>query len=191
VRNAPQPTSYNVGATTSGFVFRSAIVAGYPGVEIVPTLAGAAVDILRMDRLSSDIMLVLFNGIPDRVEIKQPAEGLQFGIVRGANPSTFRLSLRWVGHTTQAADAPGDQIDLANPPQQPPANPLMLDGLPMRTGTNQPPGVIDVSGTRTAVITTMGTQYLGPDETFTSAEFAVEMVLGAGVQPFAVTVPKP
>src|SRR5206468_3722840 len=135
---------------------------------------------LRLDRLSNDIMLALFNGIPDHIEIRQPPEGLHFGITRAPAAPTFNLFLRWLGHTTQTSDVAGNQI------YPTPGNPLELGGAPMRTGTTQPPGVIDVTTTSNAIIQTLGTAYLGPDQVFTSAEFAVEMVLSAGVQKYDV-----
>jgi hypothetical protein len=188
LRGAEQPSQFVVGATTSGFLFRSAAVSGYPGLEVVPTDAsGNRVPILRLDRVSPDIMLALFNGVPARVEIRQPAEGLHFGISRAKGASTFTLHLRWLGHSQplQAADIAGTQIDLGVPPKQPPAKPLLLNNAPMRTG-NGAPGVIDVSGTASLLTTTLGTTYLGPNSVFTSAEFAIEMVLSAGVQPYDV-----
>lgn len=194
VRGVPQPAKLTVGATISGFLFRSAIVSGYPGIEVVPTFDCTPVPILRMDRLSSDVMLVLFNGVPDRIEIRQPSEGLHFGIVR--NPpggNTFTMYLRWLGHTTQANDVAGQQI-LTNPPNQ---QSVLTIPAPMRTsatnppGTTTSPGVVDVTGAVAAAVGRMGTTYLGPDGVFTSAEFAVEMVLAAGVQPWAVNVSAP
>lgn len=186
VRGAPQPDSFVVGATTSGFLFRSAVVSGYPGLEVVPTLQGAPVPILRMDRLLSNVLLVLFNGVPDHIVIRQPAEGLHFGITRKAlTDSTFILFLRWLGHTAQSSDVAGTQI------KPTPTTTLQVPNAPLRTGSGQPPGVIDVGGTTAAVIATMGANYLGADQTFTSAEFAVEMVLSAGLQPFDVTVTPP
>ncbi len=186
VRGAPQPDSFVVGATTSGFLFRSAVVSGYPGLEVVPTLKGASIPILRMDRLSSNVLLVLFNGVPDNIVIRQPAEGLHFGITRTAlTDSTFILYLRWLGHTTQTPDVAGTQI------KPTPTTTLQVPNAPLRTGTGQPDGVIDIAGTTSAVISTMGATYLGTNQTFTSAEFAVEMVLSAGLQPFDVSVIPP
>jgi hypothetical protein len=182
LRGAKQPGQITVGATTSGFLFRSAVVAGYPGLEVIPTLGGKPVPILRLDRVSSDIMLALFNGVPDHVEVRQPPEGLHFGISRAKGASVFTLFLRWL----QPADVAGNQIDLNVPPHQPPTQPLKLNDAPMRTGASQPPGVIDVTKTASLITTTLGTAYLGPNSVFTSAEFAIEMVLSAGVQPYDV-----
>jgi hypothetical protein len=191
LRNAEQPAQITVGATTSGFLFRSAVVAGYPGLEVVPTLGGNPVPILRLDRVSNDIMLALFNGVPDHVKIRQPPEGLHFGIDRAKGASVFNIHLRWLGHSSplQSADVAGNQIDLNVPPQKPPKPPIkpwVVNNAPMRSGTGQPPGVIDVTKTANLITTTLSSAYLGPNSVFTSAEFAIEMVLSAGVQPYDV-----
>ncbi|MES2706269.1 MAG: hypothetical protein V4726_06640 [Verrucomicrobiota bacterium] len=180
VQGSQQPTQLIVGATTTGFLFRSAVVSGYPGLEVIPTYQKMPVPILRLERLSSDIMLALFNGVPDNIEIRQPPEGLHFGITRAPNAAVFNLYLRWLGHTDNPADVPGTQI------YPTPGNPLQLIGAPLRSGTGSQPGVVEVATTAGQIVTTLGTAYLGTDETFTSAEFAVEMVLSAGVQPYDV-----
>ena len=169
-----------VGATTTGFLFRSAVVSGYPGIEVVPTYQQKPVPILRLDRLSNDIMLALFNGVPDHIEIRQPPEGLHFGITRAPSASTFSLYLRWLGHTSNPNDVAGNQCPSKDAP-------LILKTAPLRT--SPPAGVIDVTGTTGQIIKTLGTTYLGPDQVFTSAEFAVEMVLSAGVQRYDVKLP--
>lgn len=183
VQGTPQPTQLTAGATTTGFLFRSAVVAGYPGLEIVPTYQGNPVPILRLDRLSSDIMLALFNGVPDNIEIRQPPEGIHSGITRALGATVFNLYLRWLGHTTNPSDDAGTQIY----PQK--GQPLELIGAPLRTGTGSQPGVIDVTTSAGQIIQTLGTAYLGTGNVFTSAEFAVEMVLSAGVQTYNVKPP--
>jgi len=180
VQGTQQPQNLIAGATTTGFLFRSAVVSGYPGLEVIPTYQGAAVPILRLDRLSSDIMLALFNGVPDNILIRQPPEGLSFGITRAPGASVFNLFLRWLGYTQNPADVAGTQIFPTR------GNPLQLQNAPLRSGTGSQPGVIDVTTTASQIITTLGTTYLGPNQVFTSAEFAVEMVLSAGVQTYDV-----
>lgn len=182
VQGSAQPAELIAGATTTGFLFRSAVVSGYPGLEVIPTYQGNAVPILRLDRISSDIMLALFNGVPDNVLIRQPAEGLHFGITRAPNATVFNLYLRWLGHTDNSSDVAGTQIDPSG------NDPLQLIGAPLRTGAGSQPGVVDVSTTTSQIISTLGTAYLGTNQTFTSAEFAVEMVLSAGVQAYKVNL---
>jgi len=66
----------------TGFLLRSRVVRGWPGLE-VSGWSGAPADaplrILRMDRLGASILLCLFDGDVARVDIHEPAEGLHFG----------------------------------------------------------------------------------------------------------------
>ena len=192
IRGSPPPETPIVEATVSGLLFRSSVVSGYPGLEVVASRADAdgaprPVALLRMDRLAPDILLVLFERTPDRVEFRQPAEGIHFGITRSpGQPNEFRRHLRWLGHTDLPADQAGNQL-----PNEP-----VADGLPMRTGTGQPVGVLDIEGTVAGLVRAMkgtddASNCLGPGNVFTSAEFAVEMVLSAGLQPFALHPPTP
>src|SRR5262249_41983948 len=65
----------------SGFLMRSAIVAGWPNLAVRPYLNnGQTLQILRMERLSSNVLLCLFWGVPDYVEMSEPQEGFRFGV---------------------------------------------------------------------------------------------------------------
>ncbi len=65
----------------SGILLRSAVVSGWPSLAIRPCLNnGQMLKILRMDRLSSNVLLCIFAGIPDYVEISEPQESLGFGV---------------------------------------------------------------------------------------------------------------
>jgi len=93
----------------TGFLLRSRVVSGWPGLE-VKAYRGEPSDksplrLLRMDRLGPDVLLCLFDGIPDIVDIEEPREGLQFGVdmnldgnrnIQGTidNPSGFSLKIR-------------------------------------------------------------------------------------------------
>lgn len=66
---------------TSGFLMRSALVAGWPGLSVKGLDAnGDLLQILRMELLSSNVLLVLFYGIPEKLEISEPQEGFRFGV---------------------------------------------------------------------------------------------------------------
>lgn len=179
--------------TWSGVIFRSAVVSGYPGLEIKPftgvdmstnpPTGTGLLEILRMDRLADDIMLCIFNGVPGYVEFKQPSEGIHFGISRTSpTATTFEVSLRWLGRTSNPDDQAGKQISTG------PGQYLTANGQ-MRTGGQ--PGVVDVATTVTKIKATMGKARLGNDETFTSAGFAVEMVQSTGVQPYYADAGQP
>lgn len=68
--------------TPAGFILRSAVVSGWPGLEV---RAWSAVDgktpmkPLRLDRVSPTVMLAIFPDVPVKLEFNEPSEGLVFG----------------------------------------------------------------------------------------------------------------
>jgi len=94
------------GGAISGFVMRSKLVSGWPGLhvrayrtdrqqdaEIIPESDPDRLKVLRMERLAPAVLLVLFDGVPAVVHVEEPRQGLQFGALRpDAEPlSTSRL----------------------------------------------------------------------------------------------------
>lgn len=71
----PAPTG-----PTAGFLLRSALVSGWPGLGVAGTSQGAAVPILRLEHLGPGVLLCLFNGVPDTIILNEPQEGLEFGV---------------------------------------------------------------------------------------------------------------
>lgn len=74
-------------ADLTGLLLRSRAVSGWPGLEVKayrnitqanPT--GTQLRLLRMDRLAPDVLLCIFEGVPTRVDIEEPREGIQFGV---------------------------------------------------------------------------------------------------------------
>lgn len=76
----------------AGMLLRSAAVTGWPGMEVrgwskYTTDAGgevipdpsAPVDLLRLERLSGEVMIALWAGLPAVVTVAEPAEGISFG----------------------------------------------------------------------------------------------------------------
>ncbi len=139
----PAPTG-----PTSGLLIRSALVTGWPGIVVAGTLAGAPVPLLRVDIVEPNVLVAIFDGVPDTVTIEQPHEGLVFGvddagqivmrtvngpvITNGAEitiydpdaPTTAFVSLRAGGSRVLNVNT-----DPAYPAQTPPAPPVDLLGL--------------------------------------------------------------
>lgn len=81
----------------AGMLLRSAVVSGWPGMEVHayhevnvnPDVAGSEepfvqsanrpMNLLRLSKLSDDVLLCLFPAVPAWIEIDQPKEGLHFG----------------------------------------------------------------------------------------------------------------
>lgn len=70
----------------TGLLIRSAVVSGWPGLEVKAFKAGAAntqLKLLRLDRLSGNVLLALFFDVPDVVMLAEPQQGLCFGVEDG------------------------------------------------------------------------------------------------------------
>ena len=80
--------------TVTGFLLRSAAVAGWPHMEVrafdrilpeqpdltSPEVEQARVPLLRLERLSPSVLIAIFDGIPKLVWCEEPHHGVQFGV---------------------------------------------------------------------------------------------------------------
>ncbi|GAA2924149.1 hypothetical protein GCM10020221_20180 [Streptomyces thioluteus] len=64
----------------TGLLIRSQLVSGWPALEIRPYDGEKALTVLRREALADDVLLVLVEGVPTRVEITEPQQGVHFGI---------------------------------------------------------------------------------------------------------------
>jgi hypothetical protein len=96
--------------TYSGFLLRSAAVADWPGMQVNgyadPQAATPALPIVRLERVGPTILLALFAGMIQRVDLTEPGQHLYFGVV----PLSGGLSvaLRSVEPATAGAQLDGD-----------------------------------------------------------------------------------
>jgi hypothetical protein len=67
-------------ANLAGFLLRSRAVSGWPGMHVRGWRGDRRLVIMRMERLAPAVMLVIFDDIPDRMEIEEPRQGIQFGV---------------------------------------------------------------------------------------------------------------
>lgn len=154
----------------TGFFLRSAVVEGWPGLEVTAfDAANRQLPLaLRMDKLSPSILLYMVEGVIDHVDIKEPSEALHFGVDHGTTDCGGR-SLRYitVPSTAPPNTKPGDQIPGATAGE-----------VPCRTGRVLK--VAQLAGNiKTALQTARANQdAAGNPGPFTSAEFALEMVEG-------------
>jgi hypothetical protein len=65
---------------SSGMLIRSALISGWPGLTVQASAGGQPLALLRSDKLAPNVLLVLFNGVPDTVTLGEPQEGLEFGV---------------------------------------------------------------------------------------------------------------
>ncbi|MBN9285619.1 MULTISPECIES: hypothetical protein [unclassified Flavobacterium] len=147
---------------TTGFLLRSDLVSGWRGLEITAFDAdGKLLPALRFERIDSDIFLGIFDGNIADITIKQPYEGLHFGI---KNNSTYLKNLKNEDGTNQEiTDGTAD------------VNAELNDGLIQN-------GVIDIAGLASIMqekLTAkhwMNTTGESKGIYFTSAEFAYQMI---------------
>lgn len=76
----------------SGLLIRSALAAGWPGLQVKGYRGSTQLKTLRMDRLSPEVLLCIFLDVPDRVELGEPQQGLHFGVEDGGTLQLRRLS---------------------------------------------------------------------------------------------------
>lgn len=101
----------------TGFILRSPVVEALQGIEMRAWQTDrdgtkAPLDALRIDRLAPDIMLCIFDGSVDRIEMKQPPEALHFGVTVARDGTMSREAIR---HLTETSDhKAGSQIEGAS-----------------------------------------------------------------------------
>ena len=109
-------------AAMAGMLLRSALVSGWPGLEIhgyAKQLAGGGPDpaseipLLRLERLSSGVLFCLWPEVPTVVAVDEPSEGIAFGFEdapKGQGDGRTWLCLRSLDSTTYG-QATGKQLD--------------------------------------------------------------------------------
>jgi hypothetical protein len=110
----PPATSTFAGPIT-GFLLRSRAVSGWPGLH-VRAFSGAKqrreLRVLRIERLAPAVLLAMFEGVPDRVEIEEPRSGIQFWARSDRHPGepagSWWLDVRDKG--TGVAKKPRDSV---------------------------------------------------------------------------------
>jgi hypothetical protein len=100
--------------TVTGFLLRSALVSGWPHLEVRAFAGGNPLPTLRLERLSPGVLIVLWRGVPDRVELEEPHHGVQFGVDPAGQ-----------GYTVFLRRPNGEQVTPGSPVKVP---------VPMRTG---------------------------------------------------------
>lgn len=99
-----QSPAANPHEKVSGFLLRSAVVAGWPGLlvdgysKVIDTndrvSSADRLKLLRMERLSANILICLFNGEIKTVDIHQKPETLHFGLDSDDGNTSFYKKLR-------------------------------------------------------------------------------------------------
>jgi len=169
--NPAQGTPVQPTTALSGFLLCSAVVSGWPGLEVEGYTDAQGQNpavLLRMERLSDNVLLVLFQGNVAQVRIHEPTEGLHAGLNMPQNPGSnidWQKSLRYANANAGAGISAGQLM-----PNPPIAVPMRQNGTRKVLNINQ-------------LAQNMSTQVWAPNtptaqEVFTAAEFGLEMVQG-------------
>jgi hypothetical protein len=78
---APPNNEPGAAGVRCGFLLRSPVVSGWPNLAVrCVDGEGALLRTLRSDRLAPGVLLCLFDGVPTRMSIGEPQEGVRFGV---------------------------------------------------------------------------------------------------------------
>jgi hypothetical protein len=95
--------------TYSGFLLRSAAVSDWPGLQVTgyadPQATTPALPIVRLERLAPTILLALFAGLVQRVDLTEPGQHLHFGVGPAAG---LTVALRSVEPASAGVQLPND-----------------------------------------------------------------------------------
>jgi hypothetical protein len=178
----------------TGFLLRSAVVDGWPGLEVEAHDArNNSLTVVRMDRLAPNLLLFMVEGEIDHMEIHEPAEGLHFGVdlpsgknkQNETNPDKKNKDTKDMRYITVPAGAPQD----ARPGTQI-ANPKAFATVNYRDPNAKPEDarVIRIADFAQQAQKTVEDNKANNDgdqkRDFTSAEFAVELVEGVQLVKF-------
>ncbi|GAB2725030.1 CBM96 family carbohydrate-binding protein [Kitasatospora kifunensis] len=85
----------------AGLLMNSELVRAWPVFDILATTAdGELVKELRRDHLAPDVLLVLWDAVPDQIAIREPGQGIHFGINSEERISLRHLTGNRVGYPT-------------------------------------------------------------------------------------------
>lgn len=158
----------------SGLLMRSALVRNWPDVVIEPQRAGTGrpelLDIVHRVIIGQDLLLCLIDGVPDEVVLREPHEGIHFGIDKD-DRETERIRLR------RLTEPVGDPLSTYFPPEGEGDITRFLRAV-TDTGTAE---VLELAAgddplvpAMTAALRTAGE--LGPGDTLSPGALAVELV---------------
>jgi hypothetical protein len=111
-RGTKESAAGNARNQLTGFLLRSDVVSGWPALLVdaydsSDAGAGAKLVLLRMDRLSTSVLLCLFEGEAKRVEIHQKPEALHLGF---ATPDDSHAGF-WKTLRTDPGQAPSSAVE--------------------------------------------------------------------------------
>lgn len=177
-----EPELTGTAGLVTGFLLRSAAVAGWPGLhvrayrtepaendeQIVPESDARRIKLLRLERLAPSVLLALFDGVPSVLHIEEPRQGVQFGVrLEEGNGGQWRAFVPARNVTTAGyVNAAGAPVATSAQARQIPVK--------FRHGAA---GVLDMTNTARNFAAATGTgMSTGPADPIDGAEFALQMI---------------
>lgn len=112
----------------SGLLLRSKAVTFWPGMEIeARAQTGEAVQVLRFEPLSPTLLIALFEGIAEEIDLHEPPEAIHFGVDVHILGGTVDKTLRGAAAVVPVRFRPGGSV-------------LLIDELAARIGAALGPG---------------------------------------------------
>lgn len=187
-----EPVLGGTAGIVTGFLMRSAAVAGWPGLhvrayrdepadndtEIVPESHRSRIKLLRLERLAPAVLLALFDGIPRVLHIEEPRQGVQFGVWLDERPGGRVQAEVPARNVSSAAYVKADGAEVTLPEDAEP--------IPVRFRAGAP-GVLDLSNTARAFLDETATGMTSGSRV-DGAEFAMQMMRFPYRQVFAQDV---
>lgn len=152
----------------SGFLLRSTVAAGWPGMSVTAyDDHGSVLPALRQEQLAPSILLLLASGVLAKIELQEPAQTLHFG-VDDVGGGQFTKGSRWV--TVPLSAPTGTRPGMAT--KRPALEVQVEDGRV---------GIDDLAGLLKGDLVTIHGNNDQNDHPrgFGAAEFALQMVEGA------------
>lgn len=147
-------------AAKSGFLLRSKLVGSWPGLEVeVFDKENRKLELIRFDHLGRDVLLIISDGVIAKAVLKEPSEGLRFGIDDDAAVMLRRRKGNPLGAPFQTRD------------QDAKLTGILHDYL--KPGTES--GVVDVAKLAAALATAVAGHDQSNPTTFRSAALALQL----------------
>ncbi|MFD9631622.1 hypothetical protein [Streptomyces violascens] len=87
----------DAGTAKAGLLLRSALITDWPGLSMTFTKAGQPVTVLRRVMMADDLLLCLFEDVPDLVEFNEPHQEIYLGAL--STGDQYYLDLRYTSGT--------------------------------------------------------------------------------------------
>ena len=154
----------------SGFLLRSSVVAGWPALQVDGLNTGKKkLPLLRMERLSPNVLLCLFEGDAAEFDIHQKQETIHFGF--GGQSPTYTKTLR---------NADGIEYEHKQKPKNGATRLPQIKAVPLKLDAENKNSVVDVTKLYGQIRTEIQNfpDKLGFKESYSVAQFALEMIEG-------------